>query len=884
MSDATSQNHTQQMSIPREARGLLLMAFLLASVVLQAQNNLATLTGAITDASSASIPGATIEALNAATGVVYRGSTTDAGIYTIPLVPPGTYKITAMKGGFQGATGDNIEVRTGDRLQLDLKLEVGSATQNVTVSAEAPLLDTATASRGTVLSTEQVSDLPVNGRNVTLMSTLAPGVQTVNDQASTQNRPFDGGLTDRLAINGGRSARNNYLLNGISNFGQDQSNGYANVNFQPSPDAVQEVRVQTSDYSAEFGHTSGGTINVNLKSGTNQLHGTAYYFLQNTILRANTFTNNATNKPISAFQWNEPGLEFGGPLTIPHVYNGKNRTFWMFAWERITDKIPTSGNFRVPTLLERTGDFSQTRVNGVPITIFDPITRQPFSNGQIPQINPVAAALLKYFPLPNIPVDASGNNFYPGANAQTDTYDTFTTQVDQIINDRNRLTMTFGRNARSQRQADNGIAEEASTDYFHHRDNTVAGVAWTDVLNPTTVLNVRSAISRHLFEIDPTATEFGATGLTGVGFPASLVSQLPLQAFPNIGFCADTACSALAGNGNYLTIGGATNFSGGLVKNFSNNFAIAGTLSKNIGRHALKFGAEFDNTLNNRINAAVMTLPFSPVFTQQNPTVNVAGQGNAFADFLLGYPGLPNGVAAIGGATPITPGVASNISPALSNKYYALFVQDDVRLNSRLTVNLGLRWDVETAPTERYNRQNAGFDPQASYTRNGINFTGGLLFVNADNRTPFADDWTNFQPRVGAAYKLTDKAVLRGGFALMYLPAYADSGYYNGFSNVSQYVQSNDGNLTPANSLSNPFPNGLLIPSGSANGSATLIGTGGINFSVSDRPVPNVKQFTLGIQQQLPSGFVADLSYAGSRTRQLEVSSNINYLATTDLA
>src|SRR5665213_2623340 len=717
MLNAVPHDRTLRSHFARTARQLLLLAVCLVPIVLLAQNNLATLTGAITDASSASIPGATIEALNVATGVAYRGSTTEAGIYTIPLVPAGTYKITATKDGFQGAARENVEVRTGDRLQVDLKLEVGSSTQNVTVSAEAPLLETATASRGTVLSTQQVADLPINGRTVTLLSSLAPGVQLVNDQPSTQNRAFDGGLTDRLTINGGRSARNNYLLNGISNFGQDQSTGYANVNFQPAPDAVQEVRVQTNDYSAEFGHTSGGTINVNLKSGTNHFHGTGYYFLQNTVLRANTFTSNATGKPISPFQWKQPGLEVDGPVVIPHLYNGRNRTFFMFSWEQIRDNIPTPGNFRVPTLLERSGDFSQTFVNGTPITLYDPVTRVPIpGNNLVGRINPVAAAMLKYFPLPNIPVDSSGNNFYPGANAQTDTYNTFTYQIDQIIDDRNRITATFAKSNRSQRQADNGIAEEASTDYLHQRNNIVAGLAWTDVLTPTAVLNIRGGFSRHLFQIVPTATEFGASGLTGVGFPTSLVSQLPLAAFPNIAFCADSACSAVTGNGNYLAIGGSTAFSGGLVQNYSNNINLGGSLTKAIGRHSLKFGAEYDDTFNNRINQAVMTLAFSPVFTQQSPTVNSATQGNAFADFLLGFPGLPNGVATeTSGTTTITPRVASNISPALENRYYATYVQDDWRVSSRLTLNLGLRWDLESPPTERYNRFNDGFNGAANY-------------------------------------------------------------------------------------------------------------------------------------------------------------------------
>ncbi len=832
-----------------------------------AQDNRATITGTVTDPAGGALPGVTVEAKNAGTGVPYATVSNQAGVYAIPLVPAGTYSVTATLQGFQTAVRESLDVQSGQRIVVDFTLKLGSLTEVVNVTDQAPLLETGTAARGTILSTEQVANLPINGRTTMLFATLAAGVQYTQERPSTSNRPFDNGLIEGISINGGRGARNNFLLNGISNTVQEQAGQYASLALSPPPDAVSEVRVQTNDFAAEFGHTSGGTINVSLKSGANTRHGAAYYYYQDTKLRANTYTNKQAGRAIDPFHWKEPGFELDGPVV-------KNKTFFMFSMEHISDWIPAPGNFKVPTDLERAGDFSQTRVNGQLITLYDPLrvvngVRQPIPGNNLNNIgrplDPVALALLQYIPRANMEPDASGNNFYPGPNQQTDKYNVYTTQVDQVLSPKNRLSATYGFSRRDQRTGDAGITEQASTGTFLVRRNIVTGATWTSVLSSSTVVNVRSGYARHDFLWDPMARQFGAAGLTASGFPGSFTNALQLPMFPQLGF-----------SGNYATIGGSTQF-GGYSDNRSGTFTASGSITRVVSRHSLKFGGEYNAILNNRISLGTPTFTFSPVFTQQNPTVAVATQGNAFADFLLGYPGVPTG-------TQVNFGVPTNFSPHLRNDYYAVYAQDDWRVNTKLTLNLGLRWDLETPPTEASNSMNNGFDRSVTYTVNGVGMTGGLKFVSADNRTPFAKDFNNVQPRVGAAYRVAERTVARGGVALFYLPAYGDQGYFNGYSNLTQFNQSIDGNVTPASTLSNPFPTGLVTPVGNSQGPATLIGTGGINFSVNRRPVPYVWQFTVGAQHQLPGNFLVDVSYVGSRTRALGVNSNINYLSTADLA
>jgi hypothetical protein len=549
----------------------------------------------------------------------------------------------------------------------------------------------------------------------------------------------------------------------------------------------------------------------------------------------------------------------------------------MFSWERITDWIPAPAQFRVPTELERLGDFSQTRVAGQPITLYDPLNvvngvRQQVPGADLRNIgrpfNPAALALLKYFPLPNQAPDSAGNNFNPGDNPQEDWYDVFTYQFDQVLNTANRITGTFGHNTRSQNQSFQGLEPAASTGFYHERNNVIGGAVWTSVLSPSTVMSVRAGFTNHEFLIDPFARAFGKEGLSSLGWPSSLIDQLQVPAMPNLNF-----------SGTYQTIGGATGFggNGGNQQTLNNVRTLNGSVTTVVNRHTFKIGVQYDYLTNDRRLKAGPTFQFSNVFTQQNPAVNVATQGNPFASFLLGYPGVPTG-------TVTNFGVQTVFSPFTTNNYVAAYIQDDWRITSRLTLNLGLRWDYESPPVERSNGQNAGFDRAVQYAVNGRAMTGGLRFVTDENRLPYGRDLNNIQPRMGLAYKLGEKTVLRGGTALFYLPAYGAQAYNNGFSNLTQFVQSIDGNQTPANTLNNPFPNGLLAPVGNTQGPATLVGTGGINFSVTNRPIPKVWQFAAGIQHELPWNLLVDASYVGTRTRELEVSVDTNYLSVADLA
>lgn len=771
---------------------------LVLSSAAAAQENRATITGAVTDQSNAAMPGVRVEAMNVDTGVPYPTVTNDAGVYSIPLVPSGNYQLTATLDGFQTATRRGVQVRAGERVQADFKMQVGAVSETLTVTAQAPLLETATASRGAVVSTEQVNDLPIMVRTAVLFATLTPGVQfTGNGGAPLASavRPFDqSGLGGNIRINGGRSGRNNSLLNGMDN----------STSYSPPPDAISEVRVQTNDVAAEFGHTGGGTVNVNLKSGTNRFHGSTYYYYQDENLKANTYTNKVAHLPNPPIVWREPGVELDGPVWIPHVYDGRNRTFFMFSWERIQDSLPNPATYRVPTELERLGDFSQTRVNGQPITLYDPLNvvngvRQPIPGNDLRNLgrplSPAALVMLKYFPLPNQPLDAVGNNFNPGANPQTDLYDVFSSQVDQVLNTSNRLIGTYGQGNRSQHQSYNGVETPASAGYYHERNSRLTGLVWTSVLSPSTVLNVRTGFNRIEALMDPYGNAFGTAGLRSLGWPSSLINQLQTPSFPSISFCPNTTCSATtvlaqaaqAGgtplpNGTYMTVGGFTGFGGptaGQGYSLTDNRVrtVTGSVTKVIGRHSVKTGALWDHSTASSIAKAVASFQFSPVFTQENPAVNVATQGNSFADFLLGYPGVPTGVLT-------NFGVPQQFSSFFSKNYLVTYVQDDWRVSSRLTLNMGLRWDYESPSVERSNSQTAGFDRSVQYTVNGKAMTGGLQFVTDANPFAAPRDLNNFQPRLGAAYQVNEKTVVRGGAALFYLPATVQGGT-SGFSNLT---------------------------------------------------------------------------------------------------
>jgi hypothetical protein len=852
-------------SILRALPVLFLSAFLA-----HGQETRGTITGRVADPQGAAVVGAQVQVKSMDTNVVYPTTTNESGIYVVQLLPPGTYSVVVTQKGFKRAEHTHLQVRMTERVQDDVQLQIGGMTESVEVVAQAALLETATASREQVVSQQAVAELPMEGRNSFLTSTYTAGVYFGPVDSLNSIRPFDNGGMDGMQINGGLTNRNNFTINGLPDTANEGGNAVS-LTYVPPPDAVREVSVQTNSYDSEYGHTGGGTINVNLKSGSNQIHGAAYEYNRNNIFIANRWENNASGVARPAYHWNQPGAEIDGPVYIPKLYNGKNKTFFMFSWERIKDILPQPYTASVPTPAQQAGNFSTTTSGGNPITIYDPLTttqtssgvytRQPFAGNIIPasRINPVGAKIMSYYPASNQAGTIDHlNNFFYGSSVVQDLYDVFSTTVDENINDKNRMSFSYFRGNRHQIEPTYGFSNPAASPlYLHYRTNNGGSVNYTATLNPTTVLDFRYGYERHNFAVELYAMGFDPTQL---GFPSSLVSQLPAAAFPQINV---TNYTGLAGGGTTRTTSSYT---------LTGTHATQVTLSKLVNKHSFKVGSQFNVVLNNYNSPTSMTgiFTFDSTFTQNSPLVTSSLQGNGFAAMLLGYP--------------TSGGVPNNPALAYSSHYFAVFAQDDWRVTPRLTINMGLRWDVETPLTERYNRQNDGFSLTAASPLQvpGYNLTGGLLFDSSSNRTPFSTDYNNVQPRIGAAFKLNEKTVLRGGFGVYYLPTF-DTGQNNGFAVTTPYTASNDGNATPATNLSNPFPTGLVAPSGSSKGLATLMGTS-ITFSDPARTIPYNLQFSFGVQRQLPGGFVGDVSYVGSRTHEIEVSQSLDAVSTQNLA
>ncbi|MBL8222142.1 MAG: TonB-dependent receptor plug domain-containing protein, partial [Bryobacterales bacterium] len=709
-------------------------------------------------------------------------------------------------------------------------------------------------------------DLPLLGRNPFLLAAVSAGVQYTPTRQSRANRPFDNGGMDSFSINGGRQTTNEFLLDGVPDT-NTETTAPSNLSFVPSPDATEEFKVQTNTYDAQYGRTGGGVVNVSLKAGANDFHGVVYHYLRNDKLNANAFETNAAGLRKNAFRWNQPGLVFSGPVLLPKIYNGRNRTFFMFSWEKIKSAIPLPQNYTVPTAAQRAGDFTTTiQANGQPIQMYDPYTtrlegnaytRQPFAGNRIPtsRFDPVAVNIAKYIPNPNQPGDARGFfNLIASPNTVTDEYDQFAARVDQQITAKHRF---FSRYIRGNRHETNSTALfdlAASPWYNHWRVNQGGNFDLTSVLGPTLVSSFRAGYIRHQFGIAQHAEGFDPKQL---GFPASAVDTLPRKFFPRIDYTDYTAFGPQRSTGSEFT--------------FSDTWSIAETISQVVSTHSLKFGFEGRLMFNNqdRPTSSFARFNFRRNFTQRDPLRADAASGNAFASLLLGFPESGESVR----------------QPALAygNRYYVLFFQDDWKVSRRLTLNLGIRWDYETPQTERFEQQNRGFDPNATSPLQapGLNLKGGLQFTSPSQRYPFEPDRNNFQPRIGVAYQIDAKTVFRGGFGMSYLPTF-DTGFNNGFAITSPMVTSTDGGLTPANKLANPYPDGYLAVPGSSLGLGTLLGQG-FSYGFTGRDIPYVNQFSAGIQRELPWRLLLDLSYSGSRTKSLQSAKGINEISAQQL-
>src|SRR5574340_157374 len=654
---------------------------LLAAMPLPAQEIRAGLFGTVTDQQGAVMPGVAVEARNLQTNVAEKTSTNDAGAYAFPVLPVGRYAVAASMASFKTAVRENLELRVGDRVQLDFRMELGTVAEQVTVAGQAELLETATASRGQVVDSTKVADFPLLGRNPFMLALVSTGVQWVNTLQSRSARPFDNS-PGNMMINGAKSWTSEILLDGAPNT-NTEADQVANVSFIPSPDATEEFKIQTNTYDAQFGRTGGGTISLVLRSGTNQLHGAVYHYFRNDVLNANDFQSNRVGARKTAFRWNQPGVRVDGPVYLPGFYDGRNRTFFMYSWEAVRSSVPYPATSTVPTPDQRKGEFSTTlQSNGRPITIYDPFTtvalgggrysRQPFAGNRIPAsiMDPVALKILEYVPLPN--TAAAGfsfsNNLVASPNPRTDAHDQHVVRLDQVLSDRHRLSGRFARGNRHETNSFNGYPEPASNQYKHRRANMGAGFDVTSTLSPSTVLTTRVGFMRHYFNIRLFADGFDPVQL---GFPSSLVSQLPRKMFPRVSMT------------DYTQFGAGRNI--GSEYTFSDTWSWSESVNRVIGSHSVKFGGEFRVKRDNqdRPTSSFGSFSFTKAFTQADPLRSDAASGSAMAAFLMGVPASGS--------------ILYNTPMAYASRYYVAFVQDDWRVSRNLTLNLGFRSEEHTS-------------------------------------------------------------------------------------------------------------------------------------------------------------------------------------------
>ncbi len=857
---------------------------------LEAQLYLGSIQGEVTDAAGAKVAGAMVTVEETSTHFKTSVVANATGTFDVPSLNPGTYLVTLTAAGFKSATRSDVVLTAGQLQQVDFHLAVGSASDVVTVSAESnTLLDTGSANLATTMSTQEVTDLPNIGRNPFVLATLAAGLSTtvyMQSKASQVTNPFSGVAVQVLAD--GLSGHNRLTLDGIPDDPAERFSGASYTGFVPSPEAVEEVKVQTSIFDAQIGHGNGTVTNTVVRSGNDKVHGAAYYVFQNTYLNANTYEkvpnqNSATSPtPRNNDQLSQTGFVFDGPVYIPKLYDGRHKTFFMVAFERYAAHMAINFSTRVPTAAERAGDFSAlcNVFNGAGlctsgIQLYDPLSPVDsngnrtvyFPNNNIAsRINAAGAALINYLPLPNVPGAAitSNANYISTQTTYPSTYPSLIFRIDQAIGQKNKLNAIFFRSGLTSNYPLEGFPHGVGPDtsatgygYSATRNNRGGSIDDVHQFSSSLVLDSRFGLIYHPFGlIYPLSQGFD---LSSIGIANN---GLPYSSFP--GESASDSYSGLSpGAGGQVS----ENTTGSLEE----------ILTKTLGRHTLRLGFE-GNLIRYNVQSPESGLigssatnpgfTFDRRFTQQNSlTASVgseANSGDPMASLLLGAFSTAN--------------YNINAAYALQQIYSAPFVQDDWRFSNRLTVNLGLRWDYESPLTERYNKQVSNFcttcvNPlQGSVS--GLTLNGGLQFTSPSNRFPYPRDLNNFQPRLGAAFQATRTTVARAGFGIIYfntLETPVGTGFSQGTS-YNNYVTS-----APVNSLSNPFPSGVVLPTGSSLGLSTAVGQS-VSFPDPNHVQPKIAEYSASVQQQFPGNVALQIAYVGQRPTRLEVNHNINVL------
>lgn len=667
--------------------------------VLYGQEARGTIQGRITDSSGAVVPGAKVEATNTATNVAVRTVSNADGTYALPYLLPGNHRLTASSAGFKTVQRGNIELQVGDRVQVDLMLEVGAITERVQVTAETPLLQTATSSFGMVVDSRRISDLPIaHGTPYALIFQSAGLVSTGPFTMAQQLPDVMGPFTSQINANGTPNGTTEFTMDGVPNTQTSNANNGVGAAISPPADLVQEFKLE-SGFDASSGHTSGIIVNLTLKTGGNTPHGTAYLFLRDPEWNANSFWANKAGQPRGDFTYKRWGATLTGPVTIPRLYRGRDRTFFSYGYEGLQMLTPNSYTCTVPTAKWAQGDFSDLLALSPQYQIYDPATtksagggrfsRSPFPGNVIPdsRISPIAKKILTYFPQPNNPAAApNGENNYTTQNRpQPETMYNHVGRVDHNFSDKQR---TYVRLAFMHR--DTGP-------YRDYWDGPATGltqaadapqIVLDDVytLNPSTVLNVRYGYIRYAFLHKTRTLGFDPADL---GFSPETTSLLTrtVKMFPAI------------------NINGLENMgSEGADIYFNDVHSFFASVIKQRGNHNLKLGVDFRVYRNSihEYGKAGGSFTFGPIFTRgplDNSPTSPNGLGQGLAALLLGQPNSGY--------------VDLKASQAAQSTYWAVYLHDNWRVKPRLTLDVGLRWEYEGPLTERYNRAVRGFDSMA---------------------------------------------------------------------------------------------------------------------------------------------------------------------------
>jgi hypothetical protein len=831
--------------IPGGIRYLGILLLLVFCRTVPGQDTGASLLGVVRDSGGATISGATVTATNAATNARTVETSNQKGEYSLLNLPPGTYSLSVQAAGFQGYSQSGIRLDLGQHASQDVALQVGQVQQTVTVNADVTDLDTVSSVVSDEVNGTSIRSLPLNTRNPYDLLELAPGFagSTGNDYNSVS-----------YSVNGGRQGYTDVLVDGTP-AGFPTVNGNSGIGIFPSVDAIGEFRLLAQNYPAEFGRSLDGILNVVFKSGTNEFHGTAFEFIRNSDLDANSYFNKLHGIPLPPFRRNQ----FGGILTGPII---KDRTFFLLSTELLREGDFNSVTATVPTLAQRSGDFSQTfGANGQLITIYNPFStrpngsgsiRDPFAGNIIPNslMSTVAQKALAYYPLPNAagsPITNANNYFATGTTInQTTAWDI---RIDHTISDRQKI---FGRYSnRFYSSSPNPLfpAADAVAEGLINGEDFDRGLTlgYTATPDARTIVDARFGFARTLYNYLNNSLGFQATTL---GLPASLNAAGGTDLFPVF---SPAGYVGLGNNGNR--------------HNAFMTYSLLSSITMVRGQHTIKAG--FDGRLirvNDHESAdSSGNFTFGTNFTSgPNPNSASANTGNGLASMLLG-----TGTGDL---------IQAYKDDASQSYYLAEYVQDDWRVSKKLTLNLGLRYDLDTPRTERFNRMNY-FNPTiASPLASAVpGLQGGLVFVgvNGNSRHQYHIDANNFAPRFGFAYAAQESTVIHGGAAIVYGPsAQAAAGTVGpyGFRVQNNWISTlNSDGITPSNTLDNPFPQGFQTPPGASQG--LLTGDGGqIEGVLQNTPTPYVVQWDLDIQQTLPWGTTMDIAYVGNRGRKQQQS------------